>query len=349
MHFIRSFRRVSVIPLTWLLYLALLAPVSGCANRYTLVGHAPAEPAGLAWLRPAVADDQADLLRWAGAVGPPVIVERADPLAGTDVIRLVSWNIALGAGDLETLVSDVRSMSPHVPLVVLLQEAYRDGPEVPTLLGPKALFAGRLDGRRANGERDDIETLARRSGLNVYYVPSMRNGAPWTSNEDRGNAILSTLPLDDLTAIELPFERQRRVAIAATASGLSANGARWRLRLVSAHLDNMAGPRRLWFAGSMFARARQAKALVEWLRHDEIAVLGGDFNTWLGFGDLAFTQTQRAFPDTTVTDRRPTFRNVLRLDHLFFRLPDGWSATFERASRPYGSDHWPLIATIRVG
>ena len=34
--------------------------------------------------------------------------------------------------------------------------------------------------------------------------------------EDRGNAILSTLPLSDLTAIELPLESQRRVALQAT-------------------------------------------------------------------------------------------------------------------------------------
>ena len=44
----------------------------------------------------------------------------------------------------------------------------------------------------------------------------MRNGRPPQTDEDRGNAILSTEPLADLTAIELPFEQQRRVAVAAT-------------------------------------------------------------------------------------------------------------------------------------
>jgi endonuclease/exonuclease/phosphatase (EEP) superfamily protein YafD len=36
------------------------------------------------------------------------------------------------------------------------------------------------------------------------------------------------------------------------------------------------------------------------------------------------------------------------LDHVFFRLPDGWQASVERARQSYGSDHWPLIATIRI-
>jgi endonuclease/exonuclease/phosphatase family metal-dependent hydrolase len=177
----------------------------------------------------------------------------------------------------------------------------------------------------------------------------MRNGIPALSSEDRGNAILSTLPLEDLSAIELPFERQRRVAVAATVSGRDPDGAQWRIKFVSAHLDNLVGAKRLWIAGGAFARARQARALVDYVEADEVAVLGGDFNTWFGFGDPAFVETHRAFPGTKVTDRRPTFLNVLRLDHLFFRVPGDWSASFVRGARSYGSDHWPLIATIRIG
>ncbi len=345
MRFSNSRIRVWALPLALLIHTAL----SGCAARHALVRYAPAEPAGFEWLRPAVEGEQQRLLRWSSAVGPPLVVNTAGETGPTDDIVLISWNIALGAGDLEALLADARPSTASRGLVILVQEAYRDGPEVPTTLVSGASFAGRLDGHRSNGEREDIETIARRLGLNLYYVPSMRNGSPATSDEDRGNAILSTLPLEELTAIELPFERQRRVAVAATAVGRSSNGQPWRIRFVSAHLDNMVGARRLWFAGGMYARARQAKALVEWLRGDSTAVLGGDFNTWFGFGDLAFTETHEAFPDTHVTDRRPTFHNLLRLDHMFFRLPDGWSADFKRAPRAYGSDHWPLIATIRVG
>jgi endonuclease/exonuclease/phosphatase family metal-dependent hydrolase len=345
MSFINSRIRVWTLPLALVIHVA----VTGCASRHALVRYAPAEPAGLQWFWPAVKGDQQRLLRWSSAVGPPLVVNSSERAGPTDAIVLISWNIALGAGDLEALLADARPSASSSGLVILVQEAYRDGPEVPTTLAADSSFAGRLDGHRSSGAREDIETIARRCGLNLYYVPSMRNGSPMTSDEDRGNAILSTLPLEELTAIELPFERQRRVAVAATAVGQSSDGQPWRIRFVSAHLDNMVGARRLWFAGGMYARARQAKALVESLRDDKTAVLGGDFNTWFGFGDLAFTETRESFPDTQVTDRRPTFRNLLRLDHVFFRLPDGWRADFERASRAYGSDHWPLIATIRVG
>ncbi len=65
---------------------------------------------------------------------------------------------------------------------------------------------------------EQIEPIATALGLSLFYVPSMRNGGA-NSREDRGNAILSNLPLTDLAAYELPFERQRRVALAATIAG----------------------------------------------------------------------------------------------------------------------------------
>lgn len=110
----------------------------------------------------------------------------------------------------------------------------------------------------------------------------------------------------------------------------------------------MVGPRRLWFAGGEFARTRQARALVDYLQDYQSVVLGGDFNSWFGFTEKGYLETLRAFPDTMVTDRRPTFGRLLRLDHLFFRLPDGWRAGFARGPHTYGSDHYPLIATIRI-
>jgi endonuclease/exonuclease/phosphatase family metal-dependent hydrolase len=173
----------------------------------------------------------------------------------------------------------------------------------------------------------------------------MRNGSPLVSDEDRGNAILSTLPLSELTAFELPFERQRRVAVGATVTGADVRGNEWKLRVVSAHLDNMAGFKRLWIASEL-GRVRQTRGLLQQLDDDAPLVLGGDFNTWFGFADQAFREAAHAFPETRVSDRRATFRGLLRLDHLFFRLPEGWSAQFERADDNYGSDHYPLVATI---
>ena len=97
---------------------------------------------------------------------------------------------------------------------------------------------------------------SRAPGSDRVYVPSMRNGG-LTSKQDRGNAILSSLPLDELSAIELPFERQRRVAIAATVAGHTRAGTPWSLRVASVHLDNLGGVRRAWVAAEYAALARR--------------------------------------------------------------------------------------------
>jgi endonuclease/exonuclease/phosphatase family metal-dependent hydrolase len=350
MFFTFSRLRVVRVPLIALVAWVALATTSGCTAHERLIRRNSSEAPGLSWFGPTTGAEQANLARWATAVGPPLVVEhqfaeREAVPSSAAALTLATWNVAVGEGDVATFVADVRRDHPERPIVLLLQEAYREGPDVPAALRTGSVCAGHL-GNHHGGHGEDIGDVAARSGLNVYYVPSMRNGSPPDSREDRGNAILSSLPLEDLGAIELPFERQRRVAVAATVTGRSPNGTPWHMRLVSAHLDNMVGARRLWFAGGPTARARQARALVDYVQDDEIAVLGGDFNTWFGFAEAAFQQTSRAFPDTDVTDTRPTFHHLLRLDHLFFRLPRGWSASFERGRSQYGSDHWPLVATI---
>lgn len=344
--------RASRVGLGTLVASLSLAGLGGCSAGHALIARDDGTLSpGLAWFGPAVAAERATLARWAGAVGPPVVRPASAPsfASPADSLMIVTWNVALGAGDMRGLVAELRAAHPSQPIVLLLQEAFREGPEVPSTLTPGAAFASRLGSHRRQRQDHEIEAVARDLGLNVYYVPSMRNGPPGLSAEDRGNAILSSIDLTDLSALELPFERQRRVAVAATIAGRSSRGTSWRLRVVSVHLDNMAGPARLWLPGAMFGRARQARAIVASLAGEESLVLGGDFNTWFGFGDEAFLVTWRQFPDTHVTDRRPTFRRLLRLDHVFFRLPDGWRATFRRGNRSFGSDHWPLLATVTVG
>ena len=84
----------------------------------------------------------------------------------------------------------------------------------------------------------------------------------------------------------------------------------------------------------------------ERLKTEEPLVLAGDFNTWFGFADQAYRETARAYPQTRMKDKRRTFRGLLRLDHVFYRLPDGWTAEVRRAESNYGSDHHPLITRI---
>lgn len=331
----------------FVVFVSLAAALAGCSGGFAVArldNGVPAAGVPLAWFSPALDGDRAALANWRVSVGPPYVRTAERSAAGGPANRftLVSWNIALGAGDVTRLVGELRQRPDALPIVMLLQEAYRRGPAVPQL--PRgARFAARLGGTSGRGGATDVESLGAALGMFVYYVPSMRNGGG-ESDEDRGNAILSDLPLQDLTAIELPFERQRRVAVAATVAGRTASGEPWQLRLVNAHLDN-AMPRR-GFLGSEYGRARQARGLVAHLDARVPTVLGGDFNTWFGFSDQVFLETRRAFPQTTVVDRGATFMGLLRLDHVFYRLPAGWRADVRRAAHRYGSDHTPIISTF---
>jgi endonuclease/exonuclease/phosphatase family metal-dependent hydrolase len=318
----------------------------GCSGSHALARLEPGEyrtDGAIVWFSPTVPDDRATLARWRASVGPPWV--RSAPSAfGTpvDEITVVSWNTALGAADVRKFLE---TFEPARPIVLLLQEVYRGGSDVPRMLAADAVYAARLGGTRPGASSRDIAALAAALNMNAYYVPSMRNGAPSASDEDRGNAILSSFALEDLRAIELPFEKQRRVAVAATINGTTTAGGAWRLRVVSAHLDNSI-PRRLHVA-SEHGRARQARGLAAWLQDEVPTMLGGDFNTWFGFSDQAYLEAALAFPQTAARDRRPTFRGLLRLDHLFYRLPRDWRAEFRRADSRFESDHSPLVATVR--
>jgi endonuclease/exonuclease/phosphatase family metal-dependent hydrolase len=324
----------------------LALSLQGCTGAHTLARRDLAGVAGVSWFAPIAVHDQGLLTGWAAAVGPPVIRRGTATVAAADTLRVISWNTAIGAGDLLRLIREERKRNDHAPLVLLLQEVYRGGPEVPEA-GPALRFAGRLGADLVG--RTEIEAVAEATGLHLYYVPSMRNGAPRDSDEDRGNAILSSLPLEDLAAIELPFERQRRVAVAATVSLPRPDGASTRVRVVSVHLDNMVGASRGWILGGEFGRLRQARSLVDLLRGEEVLIVGGDFNTWFGASEAAYREIRKALPDGTTRDSRATFLGLLRLDHVFFRLPDGWNAGFQRGPERYGSDHYPLLATVRIG
>jgi endonuclease/exonuclease/phosphatase family metal-dependent hydrolase len=321
---------------------------AGCAAPFVLerrdVPALTASDPRIRWFSPVTAKDGRALQRWRTAVGPPLVRPALENWSSpVDEVTIVSWNTALGAGDVPRFAA---TLPPGRPMVLLLQEVYRRAPEVPGILPRDAAFARRQGGAAAGIRYAPIEPIATALGLSLYYVPSMRNGSPEASSEDRGNAILSSLPLEDLIALELPFERQRRVAAGATISGRTSTGLPWRLRLVTAHLDNTFNPLRLSLA-SEYGRTRQARGLLSALDEQEPLILGGDFNTWSGFSDQAYRTLARRFPVTRVVDRRATFRGWLRLDHLFFRLAPGWTSRFRRADERFGSDHYPLVGSVR--
>jgi endonuclease/exonuclease/phosphatase family metal-dependent hydrolase len=263
---------------------------------------------------------------------------------------VVSWNDHVGAGDLDAFLSDLRAGRltggrPISSFVILMQEAYRGGAEVPSRDDSALRWAGAERPAGARGTREDAVATARRLGLNAVYIPSMRNGAPEATNEDRGNAILSTEPLTDVTAVELPLERQRRVAIEATVTLRDAHGRPVPVGLVNTHFTNMV-MHHLWVL-SESGRARQAHALEAQIPREGALVVGGDFNAWFGVVDSAYRELAPGLQPADVGDGRPTF-GPLRLDHLLFRLPSGWHSTVRRADNRYGSDHYPLVAVIDV-
>lgn len=305
----------------------------------------------LRWTSPRDAGQLAALDDWCRAVGPALFASApAAPASQPDTSRtdlvIVSWNVHVGAGDVVGLVEQLRAGrftdgQPVSRFVLLLQEAYRVGDAVPAVVHTRGTAKAIHPDA---GRRADVVSIADALDLSLYYVPSMRNGA--ATSEDRGNAILSTEPLSDLEAIELPFERQRRVAVQATITLADMDGRPLPLRLTNAHLENMGGRWRLGVL-SPVSRLAQAEALMDRVPEDGPAVLAGDLNTWMGTLEPAYRRFAASFDRQRHVDGRPTFVGVLRLDHLFVRLPDGWDATTVRLDR-FGSDHHPLLARLQM-
>jgi endonuclease/exonuclease/phosphatase family metal-dependent hydrolase len=314
--------------------------------------------ARIRWIGPVDRRDIRALDRWCASIGS--IENEAPPQANAhaiDRLVVVSWNVHVGGGDVAELIRRLAAgeLTAGVPVrdyALMLQEEYRAGDSVPTRttsVSTAGATPRRIFETPPTGERSDVGDVARRFGLGYVYVPSMRNGRVGEGPpEDRGNAILSTLPFDDVAAIELPFERQRRVAIAAAVHGQLANGAGWGLTLVDAHLDASLSLTR---GGPFAARRRQADALVDALRmvSGPSVVVAGDFNTWLGDEEPAIRHLRRAFPDAPAMRRQATWSAGVvgaMMDFVFARQA-GREIEVRRLTERLGSDHYPLLAEIR--
>jgi endonuclease/exonuclease/phosphatase family metal-dependent hydrolase len=316
------------------------------------------------WKIPVNEVERTTLESWCKGVGLPVILMPSGVEAKTepiDSLIVVSWNVHVGGAEVDQFISDLRRGSltggePVHHFVLLLQEAFRVGPSVPVIISPDTRSASFIRAEPPSEVRIDIVEIARRHRLGLYYVPSMRNGAQGqtTVPEDRGNAILSTLSIFSLVAVELPHERQRRVAIGANLSGKTPEGASWELQLLNAHLENRSRWRRI-FNSFGTARRRQMTALLEAFPGDIPTVLGGDFNTWFrGTRESVITYVQQFFDQPAYIPSSGTLKSGFLLpertvDYLFFRLPEGWNGCYERVNNSYGSDHYPLLGRIHIG
>jgi endonuclease/exonuclease/phosphatase family metal-dependent hydrolase len=277
--------------------------------------------------------------------------------ADTD-LRVVSWNLWIGGGDLERMLAEElgfdcsRAASSAdravAPFVVLLQEVWRYSDALPEV------EAGRevpwpIDPETRTG---DIVDAARRCGLALVYVPSARNGpddGP-RPKEDKGNAVLSNVPLTSPLAIDLPVEGGRKVAVAATVAAPDGG----RVRVVAVHLDVASTLFRTVFSGFQ-TRGRQAMGLVDGLDRAEEAgytvdatVVGADMNTWAG-NESALTRIRAAFPDSPPWDGRNT-RGPFPTDHILYRAREEASLTVEeyvRVEDAYASDHHARALLLR--
>jgi endonuclease/exonuclease/phosphatase family metal-dependent hydrolase len=285
---------------------------------------------GLTWYSPTEVRDAKLNRAWCETVAPPVVKTSPDgpfrSWQAGDALVVVAWNVYVGGGDLldflrEELGLDCTGSRPRMrpssmPFVLLLQETYRRASFLlPVDEGP--LIPWRIEPNPRPGAELDIEDAAHRCGLALVYVPSARNGHDLEGipPEDKGNAILSTVPLSDLVAIELPFEAGRKVAVGATVR--APNGAD--LRVVSVHLDVSSTLYRTLITGNG-TRLRQVSGLTDVLTDlpEEgsfaATVVGGDFNTW-SVRESALVHMQQHFPESP-RDALGT-RGEFPTDHIF--------------------------------
>ncbi len=278
----------------------------------------------------------------------PAESERA---ASQSSFVVLSWNVWVGRGRLlevvERLAAGEWGVPAGVPPVLLIQEAYRSDDSVPERSNG---YAARELVTRIR-PRQDIVEVTRRLGWNLRYVPSMRNGG---ERSDRGNAILTPLPLGPATAIELPFVLQRRVAVGAAVT-LGGHP----LRLVSAHLAPRGPAGHKWLGAA--GRALQTAHLLADLEGPTV-VLGADLNLGRGRVERTWRLLVEGGFEFGVPPELPAWRHTyhalprLVLDYILFRNPAGAirSARVQRVDEDpsdrgpdvFGSDHHPLIARI---
>ncbi|WP_455369433.1 endonuclease/exonuclease/phosphatase family protein [[Eubacterium] cellulosolvens] len=315
------------------------------------------------WKNQSSHKDHSKLLSWCQAVGSPVFSKPTETEKNLviDKLTLVSWNVHVGSGDLEQFINDLQKgyltdgkKVEH--FVMLLQEAYRQDSSVPVNIPSNAKAGNNIHVKTPRGSRVDIITIARKHGLGLFYVPSMRNGRQENTNvpEDRGNAILSTIPLSNLIAVELPLERQRRTTIAANIKVITKTNISWKIQLINVHLENRTSGL-MFFRGFSIARLNQIIALLKILPEEKIAVMAGDFNTWfresrepiIKYVENFFKKLEIIKGDIPKIPRKryPLFPDRL-VDYQFFRIPEKWKTEKYYVNDYYGSDHYPFITNI---
>ncbi len=286
----------------------------------------------------------------------------AEDVVPVDSLIIATWNVEVGSGDLVRFLGEqlghvctpvsANRVSTRIPFVLLVQEAHRASFGIPAIPDGVAL-PSRIGKPASHGARADIVDIAEQCGLSLFYAPSMRNGAEDEGEvpEDRGNAILASVPLTDHAAIELPLETQRRVAVAAIAHPPG----REPVRVVSFHLDVAANLLRVLTTGNS-TRLRQGLGLAGALQELDtdgrrlVSVIGGDVNSW-SEKETVIRHLRERYPDSPVPTGEGT-RGSYPTDHMFVRTIEGSNVSVADGSYRivpdnYGSDHRGKLLILR--
>lgn len=228
-------------------------------------------------------------------------------------VRIASYNVHRWAG-----VRGGRAYVPDRALAVL------DEMDADVVAAQEVL--------RPDGDLDPLRDAARELGYHLAFVVTRQH-----KRGQLGNAVLSRWPIAGAEAIDLSFGRlERRAALAVRLTVGSSI-----LTVAATHLALVDR-----------TRARQVRALLEHPRLAEgPAVLIGDMNAWRP------TAASRSL-DSVFSARHhnklwpasyPSVRPVMALDRIYVRGAHVITmAAHETAAARKGSDHLPIVASIRL-
>ena len=279
------------------------------------------------WMAPQLDADRGSLSSWRRSVGPPVVVSPA--ASPTEPYRSPDRRQLEHARRRRRHRRPARRRPPRHGAARRSCSCFRrriaKDPKCRCRLEPHASFASLIRRLRPDGSREEIESVARaaRAARLLRALDAQRRaGCVGRGSRQRHSLdAAADRPQGDRAAVRAAAPRRRR---GDGSRSHHRSGRPWRVRVVSAHLDNMVGARRLWIAGGEFGRTRQARGLVSALAGRATRWCSARISTPGSASTTAPTAPPHArSPETPVTDRRATFHGLLRLDHLFFRLDEG--------------------------
>jgi endonuclease/exonuclease/phosphatase family metal-dependent hydrolase len=233
-----------------------------------------------------------------------------------DQVTLVSWNLHYGvdpAGDVD-LEQIAQTIEAQEPGIVALQEVSR--------------------GWVMGGGADMATWLADRLGMRMSFAPA--------ADGQFGNVVLTALPHDEVSVLELPYGAgpQRRSALSVDA--LIGGGP---LRVTSVHVQHR--------EENTETRLDQIRTLLEAEGAASAGIVAGDFNAEPGWPEIELMTGEAGYVSAVDVSgdasalTSPSIDPQHRIDWVF-----GRGVTFlgaEVLDDALSSDHLPLVVVLRVG